>query len=33
MYHKSPRGEDLLARDGMDDGEVPLCADNHEDED
>lgn len=32
-YHKSPWGKDLLARDGMDDGEVALCADHHQDED
>jgi hypothetical protein len=32
-YHKPPGSQDLLACDGMDDGEVAFCADHYQDED
>jgi hypothetical protein len=32
-YHEPPGSEDLLARDGVDDGEVALCADHDQNED
>jgi hypothetical protein len=32
-YHKPPGSQDLLARDGVDDGEVAFCADHYQNED
>ena len=32
-YHNSPRGKDLLAFDGVNDGKVALCGDHHQDKD
>jgi hypothetical protein len=32
-YHKPPGSQDLLACDGMDDGEIAFSADHYQDED